>query len=135
MYFESILSCSEEGCFDNQAFYDTVEESADKLWLHCNELAGKVRNYGNKSESMIWLLPNPLSGQQLSPVSLTVWRRLSSLTGEGGGGGGGAKSYDGEKAWSSINPLILSGKDEMRCKADIRKHVHKEQKMQVRTIF
>jgi hypothetical protein len=23
--------------------------------------------------------------------------------------GAGAKSYDGEKAWSSINPLILSG--------------------------
>jgi hypothetical protein len=34
---------SAEGCFDNQAFYDTVEESADKLWLHTNELAGKVR--------------------------------------------------------------------------------------------
>jgi hypothetical protein len=33
---------SAEGCFDNQAFYDTVEESADKLWLHTNELAGKV---------------------------------------------------------------------------------------------
>jgi hypothetical protein len=27
---------------------------------------------------------------------------------EGGGGGGGAKSYDGEKAWSSINHSILS---------------------------
>ena len=26
---------------DDQAFYDTIEESADKLWLHTNELAGK----------------------------------------------------------------------------------------------
>ncbi len=31
-------------------------------------------------------------------------------TGEvGGGGGRGAKSYDGEKAWSSVNHSILSG--------------------------
>ncbi len=34
------------------------------------------------------------------PVELTY--------GRGGGGGGGAKSYDGEKAWSSINHSILS---------------------------
>jgi hypothetical protein len=27
----------------------------------------------------------------------------------GGAGGGGAKSYDGEKAWFSINHSILSG--------------------------
>jgi hypothetical protein len=36
----------------------------------------------------------------VSPVELTYVR--------GGGGGGGAKSYDGEKAWSSINHSILS---------------------------
>ncbi len=116
---ESVVSCSEEGCFDNQAFYDTVEESADKLWLHCNELAGKVRNYGNRAESMIWLLPHPRSRQQIvacqsffeSPVELTDGRR----------GGGGVKSYDGEKAWSSINHSILSGKDKMRRKAVIQK--------------
>ncbi len=30
------------------------------------------------------------------------------LTDKGGGGGGGAKSYDGQKAWSSINHSILS---------------------------
>jgi hypothetical protein len=34
---------------------------------------------------------------------------ISSLLTAGGGGGGGAKSYDGEKAWSSINNLVLSG--------------------------
>ncbi len=59
MSFESVVSCSEEGCFDNQAFYDTVEESADKLWLHCNELAGKVRNYGNRPESIDLAPPPP----------------------------------------------------------------------------
>jgi hypothetical protein len=31
------------------------------------------------------------------------------LTGEGGWDGGGAKSWDGEKAWSSINHSILFG--------------------------
>jgi hypothetical protein len=31
------------------------------------------------------------------------------MGGGGGGGGGRAESHDGEKAWSSINPLILSG--------------------------
>jgi hypothetical protein len=39
----------------------------------------------------------------VSPVELT--------DGRGGGeeSGGGAKTYVGEKAWSSINPSILSG--------------------------
>ncbi len=40
-------------------------------------------------------------------LSLPVCRRSSLLTGEGGGGG--AKSYDSEKAWSSIINSILSG--------------------------
>jgi hypothetical protein len=31
------------------------------------------------------------------------------MTQEGGGSGGGDKSYDGEKAWSSINHSILFG--------------------------
>ncbi len=31
------------------------------------------------------------------------------LTGEGGGGVGGTKSYEGEKAWSSLNHSILPG--------------------------
>jgi len=37
----------------------------------------------------------------VSPVELTDER--------GGGGGGGAKSYDGEKAWLSINHLCSRG--------------------------
>jgi hypothetical protein len=41
------------------------------------------------------------------PLSLHVCSRSSLLTGEGGGEGG-AKSYGGEKAWSSMNHLILS---------------------------
>ncbi len=64
--------------------------------------------------SMIRLLSHPLiplSFQQLvslsqssrgSPVELTDWRA-------GGGDGRGAKLYDGEKAWPSMNHLILSG--------------------------
>jgi len=40
-----------------------------------------------------WLLPSPLSS--VSPIELT--------DGRGGRGGVGAKSYDGKKAWSSIN--------------------------------
>jgi hypothetical protein len=39
-----------------------------------------------------------------------VCRRSSLLTGEAGEGGwGGAKSYEGEKVWSSINHSIFSG--------------------------
>ena len=55
---------------------------------------------------MIWLHSHPLT--PLSPLPSV------SLTGDtqfvlmGGVHGGGAKSYDGEKAWSSINHSILS---------------------------
>jgi hypothetical protein len=35
-------------------------------------------------------------------------RRSSLLTGGGGGCGEGAKSYDGEKAWPSVNLSMLS---------------------------
>jgi hypothetical protein len=40
-------------------------------------------------------------------------KRYNLLTGKGGDGGiwAGAKSYNGEKAWSSINHSILSGLD------------------------
>jgi hypothetical protein len=34
-------------------------------------------------------------------------KRDNLPTGEGEGGGGGAKSYDGEKAWSSVNHSIF----------------------------
>ena len=36
----------EGGCFDHQAFYDTIEESADKLWIHTNDLADKCLGRG-----------------------------------------------------------------------------------------
>jgi hypothetical protein len=43
-------------------------------------------------------------------LSLSSYVLLVELTdGEGGGGGRGAKSYDGEKAWSSTKHSILSG--------------------------
>ncbi len=63
---------------------------------------------------MNWLLTHTLPPSTVSKLSLflslPVCRRSSLLTGEGGGGDeGGAKSYDGEKAWSSVNPSILSG--------------------------
>jgi hypothetical protein len=53
---------------------------------------------------LIWFLPPPLSRQQV--VSLS---QSSCLTQGGGEGVEGAKSYDREKAWSSIKHSILSG--------------------------
>ncbi len=41
-------------------------------------------------------------------LCFSVCHRSSLLAGEGDGGGGGAKSYDGERALSSINHSILS---------------------------
>ena len=32
----------ESQAFDDQAFYDTIEESADKIWIHTNDISGKV---------------------------------------------------------------------------------------------
>jgi hypothetical protein len=57
---------------------------------------------------MIWLLSlqqvvSPSHSSCVSPLALTGGRG-----GEVGGDGGGAKSYDGEKAWSSINHSMLS---------------------------
>jgi hypothetical protein len=54
--------------------------------------------------------PSSLSRQQVVSLFLSLplcHQRSSLLTGEGGGGGVGAKSYDSEKAWSSINHAIL----------------------------
>jgi hypothetical protein len=59
---------------------------------------------------MIWLLPHP--PPHVSKLSLffrlPVCRRSKLLTGEGGRGWAVAKSYDGEKALSSLNHSILS---------------------------
>jgi hypothetical protein len=64
---------------------------------------------------MIWLLVNPCRPPPPSPfskfLSLKFLVSPAELTGGGGGGervGDGAKSYDGEKSWSSINHSILS---------------------------
>ncbi len=64
---------------------------------------------------MIWLLPPPLPPSPLQSVSSTGdtqeerERETTCWTGRGGGGeGDGAKSYDGEKTWSSIIHKILS---------------------------
>ncbi len=45
---------------------------------------------------------------------LCVAGRSNLLTEEGEGGGRGAKSFDREKAWSSINLSILSGAEYIR---------------------
>jgi hypothetical protein len=63
---------------------------------------------------LIWLHPHPLPHSPVRKLSLylslPVSHRSSLLTGEEGeGGGGGAKSYDGEKVWSSVNHSMLSG--------------------------
>jgi hypothetical protein len=61
-----------------------------------------------KHRHMIWLLPYPLPPSPVSKLG-TGWlrKRDNLLTGEGGKGGG-KKSYDGEKAWSSMNRSVLS---------------------------
>ncbi len=65
-------------------------------------------------ESMEWFIEDlafspsydlaPRLSSCVSPVELTDRRER-----RGWGSGGGSKSYDGEKAWSSINLSILSG--------------------------
>ncbi len=68
---------------------------------------------------MIWLLPHPLQ-PQLQPVSIDQRHtgRLRKRCREGGGevrrGSGRAKSYDSEKAWSSINHSMPSGCERRR---------------------
>jgi hypothetical protein len=58
---------------------------------------------------MIWLLPNPLLPSPASKIdqqhSGRLRKRENLLTAKGVG----AKSYDGGKAWTSINHSILSG--------------------------
>ncbi len=58
--------------------------------------------------------PPPRTVSKLS-LFITVCRRSSLLKGEEGGGVGGAKSYEGEKAWFSINHSILSDFSLNRC--------------------
>ncbi len=57
---------------------------------------------------MIWLISHPLS--QPFPVnkldSDILYRKRQDVGRRWGEGGGGAKSYDGERAWSSINHSI-----------------------------
>ena len=48
---ERLLPPGEE-THDNQAFYDTIEESADKLWLHTTELANKCLTRGESRGMM-----------------------------------------------------------------------------------
>jgi hypothetical protein len=63
---------------------------------------------------MIRLLAHPFPSPLLSSVScrlflgLPMCRRSSLLMGEGRGEVEGAESYDGEKAWYSMNHSILS---------------------------
>ncbi len=79
----------------------------------------KVLNYLQRTKlshrHIIWFpsapppppLPSPVSNWSLF-LTLPVCRWSSLLAEEGGkGGGGGAKTYGGEKAWSSINRSIL----------------------------
>jgi hypothetical protein len=64
---------------------------------------------------MIWLLPRPLYPRCTLPVSKLDQRKHKKTEKErqladergGGEGGEGAKSYEGEKAWFSLNHSIL----------------------------
>jgi hypothetical protein len=71
------------------------------------------RGRGFLALRIIWLLHHPL----LLPLVCKLGqrhterpRRRDNLLMEGGGSWKGAKSCDGEKAWSSTNHLILSGR-------------------------
>jgi hypothetical protein len=55
---------------------------------------------------IIWLLVHPLTSQQV--VCFSQYSCVSLVEKGGGRGGSGAKSCDGEEAWSSKNPSVLS---------------------------
>ncbi len=59
---------------------------------------------------MIWLVLQPLPPSPVTCVSFFVFLCVACRP-----GGGGAKSYDNEKAWSSINHLILFKKYSYIC--------------------
>jgi hypothetical protein len=59
--------------------------------------------------AVIWFGPSPLSNQQVFHLYQTSCVSPVELSdGRGWAVGGEAKSYDGEKTWSSIHHLILS---------------------------
>jgi hypothetical protein len=65
---------------------------------------------------MIWLLPHPLpplpSVSSTAPATHRKTEKERQLSdGIEGWEGGGAKSYDDEKAWSSVNHSVLSGSE------------------------
>jgi hypothetical protein len=61
---------------------------------------------------MIWLLPpsHSVPPSLVSKLEQATHRKTEKERQLADGGGGGAKSYDGEKACSSINHSILSGR-------------------------
>jgi hypothetical protein len=77
--------------------------------------------YSIIEDLVLYLISSPSSSPPFSPphlpsVSSTgdrfgrLRKRYNFLHGKGGGGEGeGAKSYDGEKTWSSLIHLLLSG--------------------------
>ncbi len=101
----------------------------DFVCLRARDLSSlNVKKYGlSWSQSIEWFLedeafllsydldppyipyPSPVSKSLF--LSFPVCRRSSLLSEEGRRGEGMEPNYDGEKAWSSINPSILSGLD------------------------
>ncbi len=75
-----------------------------RSWTECIEWLIKNQAWFGSSPTP-FLLPSPLPREQvvsLSPASCVLPVKLRT------GWGDGAKSYDGEKAWSSINHSVLS---------------------------
>jgi hypothetical protein len=75
------------------------------VWIRTQRAAVASRRATNLANSH----PSPCVRKLSLFVILPVRSPPSILPGEGGEGGGGAKSYDGEKAWSSLNHSVLSG--------------------------
>ncbi len=91
----------------------TIEGSADRAYSMCLPREYWMICRGPGFLAVVWFgsfppPPSPVSKLDRRHIQ-EDWERETTCWGRGGGGKAiGAKSYDGEKAWSSINQSILS---------------------------
>ncbi len=85
----------------------TLESSADRAYSMCLPREYGIIYRGPGFLAAVWFCsfppPPPLLPSVCpAPQTRRLRKRDNLLTGEGGDGGLGAKSYDGEKAWTSL---------------------------------